>query len=77
MRRDIDLLNQAVQRNEAHSATVNAHLDLLRHGHRNARGQSELRRKLETEINYYTQQLGALHAERDELRRTIKTLRGE
>lgn len=72
-----DLLYQAVQRNEAHAATINAHLDLLRAGHRNARGNPALRRKLESEIVYYTTQLGALHAERDALRRQIKQLRGE
>jgi hypothetical protein len=75
MRKDIEALYQAVQRNEAHAATINAHLDLLRAGHRNARGNPALRTKLETEIAYYTTQLGALHAERDCLRTRIATAR--
>lgn len=76
MREDIAALYQAVQRTEAHTTTVNAHLDLLRAGHRNARGNAALRAKLEREIAYYTEQLGALHAERDQLRRQIKKARG-
>lgn len=76
MREDIETLYQAVQRNEAHAATMNRLLDTLRLGHRNARGNVVLRRKLESEIEYYTEQLGALHAERDRLRRKIKQLRG-
>lgn len=76
MNKAVEALYQAVQRIEAHTATMNAHLDLLRAGHRNARGNAALRGKLEGEIAYYTQQLGTLHAERDQLRREIKDLRG-
>lgn len=76
MRRDIEALYQAVQRNEAHSATIGRLLDVLRLGHRNARGNAALRLTIEREIDYYTEQLGALHAERDLLRRKIGKLRG-
>ena len=76
MREDIQQLYQAVQRTEAHSATIGRLLDVLRIGHRNARGDTRLRAKIESEIAYYTAQLGALHAERDRLRRVIKQKRG-
>jgi hypothetical protein len=75
MREDIEALYQAVQRNEAHAATINRLLDVLRAGHRNARGNGALRHKLESELEYYTEQLGALHAERAELSRKIQRTR--
>jgi cell division protein FtsB len=75
MRKDIELLYQAVQRNEAHSATIGRLLDVLRLGHRNARGNAALRRTIEQEIAYYHQKLGALHAERDQLRARIAEAR--
>lgn len=76
MPQDMTALHQAVQRLEEHIATVNAHLDVLTIGHRNARGNPRLRAKIASEIEFYTRKLGALHAERDRLRRQIQCRRG-
>jgi hypothetical protein len=76
MREDIEALYQAVQRNEAHAATINRLLDvLLRRPPQRTRKHGPCAHRLESELDYYTEQLGALHAERDQLRRKIHRAR--
>lgn len=77
MTRDIRVLYQAVERIEDHIATKQKLLDVLQAGHANAAFGSPLRAKLAREIEQAAIELGALHAERDQLRREITALRVE
>lgn len=70
----IRALYQAVYQNEQHATTVNYHLDLLRAARTNARrdNRPDTRAWCDKEIARYTELLGALHAERDDLSLRIK-----
>lgn len=74
---DIKALYQAVERIENHTATKLRLLEVLQTGHANAIGNPLLRAKLARDIDREVAEIGALHAERDQLRQQIALLRDD
>ena len=68
----IGMLRAAIQANENHAATLNAHLDLLNEVYVRARGDDARRKHIRNEMAYYTRALAEVHYARDVLRRTLQ-----